>query len=65
MITLKVTREQLIILQDLLSQEKTKLMYNKFMSNEYLDVSNLNTTFRKELYRKEKLNRFTKYKKMV
>lgn len=45
----KLTRQELIILQDLVCQEKSKLVNNAFISDEYSVVSNLNTRFKSKL----------------
>jgi len=55
MITLKVTKEELIILQDLVSQERTRLNYSESANMFELEtVTKMNDTFKKELNLKEK-----------
>ena len=55
MINLKVTKEELIILQDLVSQERTRLNYAESANPfEKEMVTKMNDTFKKELKLKEK-----------
>ena len=53
--TLKLTRQELIILQDLVSQERTRLNYSERANPfEKEIVTKMNDTFKKELNLKEK-----------
>jgi len=53
--TLKLTRQELIILQDLVSQERTRLNYSESANMFELEiVTKINNTFKKELNLKEK-----------